>query len=171
MITIILIGLIFILITIGLIYLILFFPTKWLIKKDKQKRVRLVLSIVIGLLVTVYYLFVPAATNNKTATIANFDNQYIVTVSGKRSLMVHDPISLFERKTYLETYKIIVPRAEGIVNGQEITTQPGYYKFKGTMTFEKEHLIIDLWADNYDNKTKDPLSWNGKYRVKWKNKN
>jgi len=168
MIIIILIGLIFILISIGITYLILFFLTKWLIKKDKQKMVRLILSIVIGLLVTAYYLFVPAATNDKTATIEKFDNQYVVTVSGKRSLMVHDPISLFERKTYLETYKIIVPRAKGIVNGQEIPIKPGYYKLKGTMTFEKEHLIIDLWADNYDDKTKDPLSWNGNYKLNWK---
>ena len=168
MIILILIVLFLILISIGLAYLVLIFPIKWIIKKDKQKIVRLVLSIIIGLIGTAYYIFVPAATNNKTATIEKFENQYKVTVSGKRSLMVHDLISVFERKTYTESFDFIVPRAEGIINGEEIPTEPGFYKLKGTMTFEKDHLIIDMFADNYDDKTKDPLSWNGNYKLQWK---
>jgi hypothetical protein len=168
MIIIILIVLIFICLTIGIAYLVLFFPTKWLIKRDKQKIVRLILSIFIGIFVAAYYLFVSPATNNKTATIEKLENQYVVTMTGKRCLMVHDPISLLMQKTYIDSCKISLPKSEGVILGLEIPTEKGHYKYLGSLTIKNDKMTVDLYYDNYDDKIKDPISWNGNYKLKWR---
>jgi hypothetical protein len=160
-------GLISFLIVSGLIYLILYLPTQWIIKRQKLKVVRLTLSILIGLFITIYFSISPTG-NNKTATIQKVGDQYLVTVTGKRLLMVHDPISLLKRETYLDTFKVTVPRIEGVIDGQEIPTEKGYYKMLGTIVIDGEQMKIDLYYDNFGDKVKDPLSWNGEYKVKLK---
>ena len=82
--------------------------------------------------------------------------------------MVHDPLSLLERGTYVDTFKITVPRPEGIINGNEIPTKPGNYKMLGSLTIEDGKMRMDLYYDNYDDKIQDPLSWNGDYKLEWK---
>ena len=115
-----------------------------------------------------WYVFTSPASNNKNATIEKSDNQFIVTLTGKRTLMVHDPLSLLERGTYVDTFKITVPRPEGIINGNEIPTKPGNYKMLGSLTIEDGKMRMDLYYDNYDDKIQDPLSWNGDYKLEWK---
>jgi len=168
MITAIVIGLIFFCLAGGIVYLVLYFPTKWLVKPHRSKIVRPTLSVLIGLPLTYWYLFTSPASNNKKATIENVDNQYLITMTGKRSLMVHDPISALKPGTYLDTFRVIIPRAEGTVNGEEIPTKPGEYKMLGSLTIDKEKMRLDLYYDNYDDKIKDPVSWNGEYKLQWK---
>lgn len=81
--------LILVLITSGLAYLVLFFPSK-LLKTEKLRTIRLTTSLVVGISITSFYLFVPTWKNYKTATIERVSDQFVVTVTGKRALMVHD---------------------------------------------------------------------------------
>jgi hypothetical protein len=37
----------------------------------------------------------------------------------------------------------------------------------GTLKIDKEKLIVDLYYENSSGK-KEPLSWNGEYKLKWK---
>ena len=166
----IILGLILFILLSGLAYLVLFFPTKWFVKPDKLKIVRLILSPLIVLLIVAYYSFVPTWSNDDTATIEKIESHYMVTLTGQRALMVHDPISALKRKTYSDTFKINIPRAEGIINGHEIPRATGY-KMGGTLNIDKEKINIDLYYDNYDAKIKDPLGWNGEYKLKWKGDN
>jgi len=160
-------GLFTFLIVSGLIYLILYLPTQWIVKQDKLKIVRLTVSILIGLFITIYFSISPTG-NNSTATIEKVEDQYLVTVTGKRLLMVHDPISLLKRETYLDTFKVTVPRIEGVIDGREIPTKKGNYKMLGTILIDGEQMKIDLYYYNFDDSIKDPLSWNGEYKVKLK---
>jgi hypothetical protein len=167
MIIVLIFGLIVLLIVIGLIYLILYLPTQWFVKPEKLKIVRLTSSISLGLLLIIFYSISPAK-NNKTATIEKVENLYVVTLTGKRILMSHDLISLLKRKTYLDTFKVSVPRVEGVINGQEIPTEEGHYKMLGTIVFDGDEMKIDLYYDNYDDSIQYPLSWNGEYKIKLK---
>lgn len=164
----IILGLILILILSAIVYIVIYFPTMWFIKSERLKTIRLTLSILIALLVIAFYLFVPTWSNNETATIKKVENHYQITMTGERALMSHDPISALKRETYTDTFKIIIPSTNGIIKGQEIPTKEGYYKMLGTVNIDKEKMNIDLYYDKSDDKTKDPLNWNGDYILKWK---
>jgi hypothetical protein len=103
--------------------------------------------------------------NYKEAHYTKTQNSYLIEVKGKRRLMAHDPISLLMGKTYEAKQVFEVPRIEGIVKGSEIPRLPGYYKYVGTIKFENQSMVIDLYADNYDEKKKN-VSWNGVYVLK-----
>jgi len=152
----------------GIVYLVLLLPTKYLVKTDKRKIVRLVLSSLTALAIMAYYLFVPASSNDDTASIEKVGDSYVLTLTGERVLMAHDLISALKSETYPDTFKIVIPRAQGIINGTELPTEKGHYGTLGTLNISDDNLIIDLYADNYDDKTKDPISWNGQYKLKWK---
>jgi hypothetical protein len=80
--------------------------------------------------------------------------------------MIHDLISVFENNTYLDSAKFMIPRSEGFIDYKEIPNEPGNYKFaKGGIRINNLDLKVDLYYDNYDNKTKDPSQWNGKYKL------
>ena len=93
-----------------------------------------------------------------------------MTVKGKRLYMVHDPVSLFLRKTYEDSSKYIIPRSQGIIKGEELPTEPGYYKYVGTITIQNNQAEINLSADNFDDKKLDSDSWNGKYKLVWRDR-
>jgi hypothetical protein len=131
-----------------------------------MKKLLIILTIPLTLALA-FYLFGSPVKNNESATIQKFENHYIVTATGKRLLMAHDLISLLMRRTYMDTIKFIIPRTDGIINGQEIPTEVGYYKMLGTLTIQNEEMNVDLYYDNYDGKIQDPLSWNGVYKLQW----
>jgi hypothetical protein len=83
---------------------------------------------------------------------------------------VHDPVSLFLRKTYEDSAQYIIPRSEGVIKRQELPTKEGYYKSVGNIIIKDGKLRIDLSADNYDDKTLDPDTWNGNYKLVWRQK-
>lgn len=162
----------------GLAYAVLFWVTKLVqsfrtekFTVDKKlKRTLLVAAFGIAALTTYIFLFTSPATNYKTAYIEKEQQHYKVTVKGKRLYMVHDPISLFLRKTYEDSAQYIIPRSEGVIKGQELPTKEGYYKSVGDITITNNYLKIDLSADNYDDKTLDPDTWNGDYKLVWRQK-
>jgi hypothetical protein len=103
--------------------------------------------------------------NSKDATVSKVGDQYTVSLKGTRYLMAHDPFSAMQGKTFVLTAILTVPRIEGIVEGREIPVAPGHYKFLGQIEFSGSRMKIDLYADNYDDKRKDPSTWNGEYNL------
>jgi len=136
----------------------------------KHKLTLLIASFAIAALTTYFFLFTSPATNFKTAYIEKEQQGYKVTVKGKRLYMVHDPVSLFLRKTYEDSAQFIVPRSDGVIKGQELPKEKGYYKSIGNIIIKANHLKIDLYVDNYDDKTLDPDVWNGDYNIVWRKK-
>ena len=162
----------------GVAYAVLFLVTKLVqsfrtekFRVDKKlKRILLLASFAAAALTTYFFLFTSPTTNYKTAYIEQEQENYKLTVKGKRLYMVHDPVSLLLRKTYEDSAQYIVPRSEGVIKGQELPSQEGYYKSVGDITITDNHLKINLSADNYDDKTFDPDTWNGDYELIWRQK-
>ena len=160
----------------GLAYAVLFlftklvqsFKTEKFTVDKKLKRILLIVSFAVAALTTYIFLFTSPETNYKTAFIEKEQQHYKVTVKGKRLYMVHDPISLFLRKTYEDSAQYILPRSEGVIKGQELLTREGYYKSVGDIIIKDGHLKINLSADKYDEKTFDPDMWNGDYKLVWR---
>jgi hypothetical protein len=135
-----------------------------------HKMTLLIASAAIAALMTYFFLFTTPTTNFKTAYIDKEQQGYKVTVKGKRLYMVHDPVSLLLRKTYEDSAQYIIPRSEGVIKGQELPTKEGYYKSVGDIIIKDKQLKIELYADNYDDKTLDPDTWNGNYNLVWRRK-
>ena len=162
----------------GLAYAVLFLVPKFVksfrtenITVDKRlKWTLLITSFAIIALTAYFFLFTSPATNYQTAYIEKEQQHYKLTVKGKRQYMVHDPVSLFLRKTHEDSAQYIIPRSEGIVKGQELPTKEEYYKSVGEIIIQGGHLKINLFADNYDDKTLDPSTWNGDYKLVWRQK-
>lgn len=102
------------------------------------------------------------AKNYEDATVVRDGLLYKIEFKGVRYLMVHDPTSALMGKTYEANYSISVPRITGVVKGDEIPVKKGHYKYLGTITFTKNRFIVDLY---YDDNIKDPISWNGEYKL------
>lgn len=168
MIGVIIFGLILFGISYGLVYVIAYLPTRWTVKTDKLKITRRLISAIGGLLIASFYLFVSPTRNHEMATIESHDNQFLLTLTGERLLMAHDPISFLKRGTYIETFQIVIPRDNGKIEGIEIPREQGSYKMGGTININGDQMTIDLYYDNFDNKTKDQLSWNDDYELKRK---
>ena len=151
----------------GVAYIILYIPTYLLLKAETLKRTRRILAVIGGLLIISFYVFISPTNNNNTAIIQSDQNKYILTLTGRRLLMVHDPISALLRKTYVDTLKLLIPRQSGVINGGEISTKEGY-KVNGTLNINENRLKVDLYYINDDEKTRDPLSWNDNYQVQQK---
>ena len=84
--------------------------------------------------------------------------------------MAHDPISLLQRKTYLDSAKFELPKSDGVIDGTDIIYKDTYFKFlKGSsMTIKSETLTVNLdYISNYDS-TKSKLALNGTYTLKWR---
>ena len=139
-------------------------------KKRNLKKIFLVSSLIIAGITTYIFLFTSPSTNYKTAFIAKEKDHFILTVKGRRLLMVHDLVSLFLRKTYEDSTNYIIPRKQGIIKGEELPSKPGYYKSVGTINIQDNQVEINLSIDNYDDKKLDPDSWNGKYKLVWRDR-
>jgi hypothetical protein len=150
-----------------LAYLVLYLPTNWLINSNRRKIVRLVLSPLTVILVLVIYFNTHGPSNDDTATIEDVGDGYQITLTGQRLYMVHDPISFLMSETYPDSVTIHVPRANGLINGQELQQAQGHETL-GTLKIDNEKINVDLYYENSDDKTKEPFSWNGDYRLKWK---
>jgi hypothetical protein len=101
------------------------------------------------------------AMNYKTAYISEYNSRFIITVKGKRLL---HPASLFDiGKTYEDSQQYQIPRNKGIVKGEELPWDSGYYKATGSIIIDSSYLKIDLYYINTDDKKLDTGSWNGEY--------
>ena len=127
--------------------------------------------VVVGLLLVglaIYFLFLQAPSNNfNEAYIAKKENGYLLIVKGERLLMAHDLKAFLQDRTYVDSAVFVLPRSNGIINGQEIPVKEGYYNLLGTIKINKDKASIELYYDNFDANKKDALSWNGEYQLKW----
>ena len=137
--------------------------------RRQQKVITLIISILIAGLTTFFFLFTSPATNYKTAYIETGKQGFKVTVKGKRLYMVHDPFSLFLRKTYEDSMQYFIPRNKGVIKGEELPSKSGNYKSVGTITIQNNIIKINLSADNYDDKKLEPDTWNGEYKLVGRN--
>jgi hypothetical protein len=103
--------------------------------------------------------------NYHQARYVESGTHYEVTLRGKRMLMVHDPISALQGKTYEDKLVLDLPRLSGLVAGDEIPVGPGNYKYLGQVEFKDGRMVVDLYYNNTDDGTKDALSWNGQYTL------
>ena len=161
----IIIGFILFLLIFGILYLILFYPIKWMLKTRNIKAPRLYSALIISLIIVSYFVFYSPVKNNDIAEIKANENGYELRLTGKKSYMSHEFISLFSKDTYSDTLRITLPRKQGIINGGEIANPKGYYEYLGTITIENNKVNVDLYYDNYDDNSKDELVWNGKYEI------
>jgi hypothetical protein len=140
-------------------------------KRSKQyRRIILPTCFAIGILLNIGYLSINSAHNFKTAYIEKKSDKFIVTILWKGNLMVHDPISLFEKKTYIDSDKFEIPRANGIIDGLEIPNRPGSYKIlKGdAFIINDNKMKVQLFYDNYDDKKIEASELNGDYDLEWR---
>jgi hypothetical protein len=78
--------------------------------------------------------------------------------------MAHDPTSI--GKSYTDTFFLALPYYhDGNIKGEDIPVRDGYYKYTGSVLVSGSKLTISLSAINTDDKTIDPLSWNGTYKL------
>jgi hypothetical protein len=104
--------------------------------------------------------------NNEVATYKAVGSRYVLTVTGMRGNMAHDPISLLFRGSHEASQSFDIPRISGTVKGSEIITPKGYYGFLGQINFSGENVTMQLLINNYDDNTQPELNWNGKYVLK-----
>jgi membrane protein implicated in regulation of membrane protease activity len=153
-----------------LAYLVIYLPTAWIIQPNRLNTARLILSPLIVILAFIIYYSTHGSSNSDTAIIEKIGDDYQLTLKGQRALIVHDPISALIAETYSDSVLMTIPRAEGIINGEEIQGN-SRRKTWGSLKIEKGKIYVDLYYDNPDSKVKEPLSWNGNYKLKWKSDN
>lgn len=93
------------------------------------------------------------------------NNEFIVTVKGKRVYMSHDLFSAFSNKTYEDSVNYVIPRNQGVIKGQELPQKKGSYNSVGQIVITGNKMKVDLYYDNYDDKTLDAGTWNGTYEL------
>ena len=103
------------------------------------------------------------ASNDPVATYVPHGDGYLITLTGRRQNMVHDPISLLFRGTYPVRWELPVPRITGEIDGAEIPVRNDSYSFVGRIKFTPPYMDIDLYHDDTDDKVKRPFTWNGRY--------
>jgi hypothetical protein len=119
-------------------------------------------------LILSFLIFYSPIKNNEIAEIKPVQSGYELTLTGKRLYNSHDLVTMFSKKTYLDTLKILLPRKKGTINGGEIKVKKGNYEYLGTINIENKRINLELYYNNSDNNTKEPLIWNGKYELRRK---
>jgi hypothetical protein len=99
----------------------------------------------------------------KTATLSKKGNAFVITVRGKGVGHPAGFSDIFFPKTHEMSEEYLIPRDIGIIKGEELPTQEGYYKSTGTITITHNHLKIDLFAINTDDNKLESHTWNGTY--------
>jgi len=150
---------------IGVVWLILYFPTKWLTPWKNANKIRWIISILIGSILTYYFLFTSPDYNHEYVSLIPKDDNYECTLTGERTYMSHDPISALSRETFTDTMILKLPRNKGLIKGNEILKEDGY-PFLGSVEINDGLITVALYYDNYDDHIKDPLSYNGSYKLK-----
>jgi hypothetical protein len=116
-----------------------------------------------------FLLFFPSCANSKNykdAYIVKQQNQLFIKLVGDRPLNSHNPEDIIANKTYTDSLLIpITTTKDGEIKGEDIPVKKGYYRYKGKIIIKGDQLNIALFYDNYDDKTLDPVSWNGDYKL------
>lgn len=163
----IIIGLIVFCIWTCICYLLMRYIVFSLIKAVRPKvrineNVVVILSIIFSVLSVYYLVFTSPAKNYDEAYIVKDANAFKVTLKGKRILMSHDPVSALLRKTYEDSVSFILPRKNGAIKSNEILLFQNINKSTGAIAIDENTMRINLF---YDDKQREPCSWNGKYKL------
>ncbi len=136
-------------------------------KSQNLRRNKIYVAIILTVLFILFELFYNPAKNFKIAYIEKTNDKYVITVKGKRNLMVHDPISALKKGTYMDSAKFVVTRSCGIIKGMELPKENDSYPTinNDALIIDNKTITINLFYNNYDNKIKQPSSWNGKYKL------
>ena len=90
----------------------------------------------------------------------------MLAVDSSCSLKPNTPDDILEGKSYNDS--LIIPIStfkDGVIKGEDIPVQEGYYNYKGDIVIAGNNLEVSLLFDNYDDKKLEPSSWNGKYKL------
>jgi hypothetical protein len=143
------------------------------------KPFRLVVMLVQRLLPSIFLfiiaLFAFCCNSQSQDGTRNFDRAYVehyndstmITIFGKRSLMVHDPVSLFKKdKYYVDSVMLIVPGKTGFFKPNEISMIPrgGYPFVKGGIFITDDSVKVELFYDDYDDKEIKHFTYSGNYK-------
>jgi hypothetical protein len=161
----IILAIVFAAMSIGLFWLVLFFPLKWSLSGKRVRKIRWISAMILGFVFTYYFLFISPSYNHDFAILDRKGDYYELTFSGERKYMSHDPISALSRDTYTDTIVLKIPRKKGIVKGEEIIKEGGY-PIQGTLVINDGMVNVELFYNNYDDSVKDPFSCNGRFKLK-----
>jgi len=104
--------------------------------------------------------------NYNDAFVEKNNEKSFIKLRGRRSQMVHDPISIFLGKTYDDSLLIPLEKmSNGIIKGGDIPREKGYYKYSGNISINGNKIIVSLFVENTDDKIVEPVSWNGEYNL------
>jgi len=160
----------------GLISLILKYLNKKFDGKLKKNLVTQNLkktSYIIGILITFLtlycFLFKSYSYNEKKAYVEKQGAKTVITIFGRRELMVHDPISFFKNETYKDSIRLIVPQLEGTIKaGEVININPNFKYIKGAIIVNNNNLTINLFYISAYYKNVEASTWNGTYEIERK---
>ena len=124
---------------------------------------RIILALLLCFVVLIIFSGRSLNSNDPVAKITKKGAYYEIAMTGKREYMAHDPISYVFRGSYPSSNSIFVPRVSGVVRGEEIPVNPGYYGYTGNVKFSKNSVKIELYAINTDDNKIENFSWNGVY--------
>lgn len=150
---------------IAILWSILYFPTKWLIPKKYLNNSRWIITIIIGSFLVYFYVYTSPAYNHEDAVLKQKGAYYELTLTGERVYMSHDLVSALKRATYTDTIVFLLPRNHGVIQGKEIQKKGGY-PLLGNVELKSGTIKVQLYYDNFDDHIKEPLSYNGNYRLK-----
>ncbi len=110
------------------------------------------------------------ARNYPDAYVVLKDNKQFIKLSGKRNIMSHDLLSVFENKTYEDSVLVPVQSiGDKTIPGREIIFDNGYnkYSYDGYVFITGNKLSVNLHGTDTVNKTRKQYSyvWNGEYTL------
>jgi len=93
------------------------------------------------------------------------ESGYEITLSGKRGSLSHSLIRAMIDQTYEAAQTFHVPRVSGVIDGVDVPSAKGSYKYGGTLEFSGKILNVNLHYIDTDRDQLLPLSRNGAYSL------
>jgi len=104
--------------------------------------------------------------NFKIAYVDKVDDSLVITVMGRRTLMVHDPISALKNKTYVDSAKFMIPKNKSFSGKNEVhAVGAGYPIVSGGIWLKNDTIRVDLQFNDYDHHQIYSTGWNGTYVI------
>ena len=98
-----------------------------------------------------------------TAYISKRGYSFIVTLRGLGVGHPAGPFDVISPKTFPDSMRYVIPRDEGLVVGEELPHDSCCYDATGKILIAGNHITIDLYFKNTDDKWLDTGIWNGQY--------
>lgn len=110
------------------------------------------------------------AKNYKDAYVVVKNNKPFIKLKGRRNLMVHDPISLLENKTYEDSVFVPLSNLKDGNNKTNVVIDLGGVPilWKGVITINNKELklyLFDIYLTSKNKVEVEAFSWNGEYHI------